>query len=229
MAIAIAVLMVVVAVAFLGGAGRGRPRHAAWEEAARRLRGRLFLREDEPSRLVFPWHGVEAELVRSGGRLHLTTPLPGLVPRRIVAGFPAAPPETAEFGLRAGSESDWEALRGGKGRDLLESLGGAGGEVELNPEDFTASWRSDVDSDVTGQVLRALQLALHAKYAFAGDTGVKVLGVVGMSKGDCQVCGVELDGAVVRCASCATPHHADCWAYVGVCSTYGCGSKESRS
>ena len=41
----------------------------------------------------------------------------------------------------------------------------------------------------------------------------------------CQICGEELGDQLVWCARCKTPHHADCWRYTGVCSTYGCGSK----
>ena len=39
----------------------------------------------------------------------------------------------------------------------------------------------------------------------------------------CKVCGQPITGgAVVVCAVCRTPHHRDCWEYVGACSIYGC-------
>jgi hypothetical protein len=42
----------------------------------------------------------------------------------------------------------------------------------------------------------------------------------------CKVCGEVIEeGPVILCASCRTPHHRDCWDYVGSCSIYGCGSK----
>ena len=42
----------------------------------------------------------------------------------------------------------------------------------------------------------------------------------------CKVCGEVIDGGpVVICSSCRTPHHGDCWEYVGACSIYGCGCK----
>lgn len=45
----------------------------------------------------------------------------------------------------------------------------------------------------------------------------------------CRVCGEPLGGQpVVVCGSCATPHHADCFEYVGVCAVYGCGATSSR-
>ena len=42
----------------------------------------------------------------------------------------------------------------------------------------------------------------------------------------CKVCGESIDGGpIVVCSNCRTPHHADCWDYVGACSIYGCGCK----
>jgi hypothetical protein len=39
----------------------------------------------------------------------------------------------------------------------------------------------------------------------------------------CEVCGCPIVGEHVACSACGTPCHADCWAYVGRCSTFGCG------
>ena len=44
----------------------------------------------------------------------------------------------------------------------------------------------------------------------------------------CQVCGTEIYGHHLRCASCDTPHHMDCWEFNKGCSTYGCGCRECR-
>ncbi len=40
--------------------------------------------------------------------------------------------------------------------------------------------------------------------------------------GTCQICGGELAGERHRCPECRTPHHRECWEYLGGCSTYGC-------
>jgi hypothetical protein len=45
---------------------------------------------------------------------------------------------------------------------------------------------------------------------------------VDAAAGDCQVCGEKMEGRVVYCAKCRTPHHEECWSYVSTCSTYGC-------
>jgi hypothetical protein len=40
----------------------------------------------------------------------------------------------------------------------------------------------------------------------------------------CQLCGQEAPEAeALACGLCCAPHHADCWEYTGLCSTYGCG------
>lgn len=44
----------------------------------------------------------------------------------------------------------------------------------------------------------------------------------------CQICGEPLRIDVVYCRQCQTPHHRDCWKYVGRCSTYACGEKRFR-
>jgi Prokaryotic RING finger family 1/Protein of unknown function (DUF3137) len=42
----------------------------------------------------------------------------------------------------------------------------------------------------------------------------------------CKVCGEPIaHGAFIVCAVCNTPHHRDCWEYVGACSIYGCNGK----
>lgn len=40
--------------------------------------------------------------------------------------------------------------------------------------------------------------------------------------GQCQVCGTEMREGIVLCASCRTPHHEECWLYMGECSTFAC-------
>jgi hypothetical protein len=45
---------------------------------------------------------------------------------------------------------------------------------------------------------------------------------VDAAAGDCQVCSERMESRVVYCGKCRTPHHEECWSYVGQCSTYGC-------
>jgi hypothetical protein len=42
----------------------------------------------------------------------------------------------------------------------------------------------------------------------------------------CKVCGDPIgDAPRVQCATCRTPHHRDCWEFVGGCSIFGCKGK----
>ena len=43
----------------------------------------------------------------------------------------------------------------------------------------------------------------------------------------CKVCGDPILHPGVLCAVCRTPHHGDCWEFVGSCSIYGCTGKQS--
>jgi Prokaryotic RING finger family 1 len=43
----------------------------------------------------------------------------------------------------------------------------------------------------------------------------------------CKVCGETIDTPGVICVVCKTPHHRDCWEFVGACSIYGCNGKQS--
>jgi hypothetical protein len=39
---------------------------------------------------------------------------------------------------------------------------------------------------------------------------------------ECKVCGEAIGSDLVYCRRCKTPHHQECWQYVGICSVYGC-------
>lgn len=47
----------------------------------------------------------------------------------------------------------------------------------------------------------------------------------------CKVCNEPIgpEEEKVLCASCRTPHHRDCWTFVGACSIYGCQGKQCIS
>ena len=45
--------------------------------------------------------------------------------------------------------------------------------------------------------------------------------------GECPVCGTEMRDGIVRCEVCKTPHHHDCWQYMGRCSTYACPGRRA--
>lgn len=46
---------------------------------------------------------------------------------------------------------------------------------------------------------------------------------------NCAYCKAAALYSAVRCRSCGTPHHRDCFRLHGGCSVYGCGGKSMRS
>lgn len=53
-------------------------------------------------------------------------------------------------------------------------------------------------------------------------------GIAWVAEGEaglCPVCAASMDEGVVHCDRCKTPHHEECWTYVGQCSTYACKGK----
>lgn len=66
-----------------------------------------------------------------------------------------------------------------------------------------------------GRLVRALQ---------GGSPAVTILE---SCPGTCPTCRGRLEGTLVRCSKCGAKQHADCWAYVGGCAIYACGSTRS--
>jgi hypothetical protein len=59
------------------------------------------------------------------------------------------------------------------------------------------------------------------------DSGIELGEVRTTRDSTCLVCGTALVDLVVRCATCKTPHHSECWNYVGQCSMYACTGKRA--
>jgi hypothetical protein len=71
-----------------------------------------------------------------------------------------------------------------------------------------------------GKLLELLQLSPTAE-------GVAILDSTHSAEtGRCPVCGVRAEPAVA-CGACHTPHHADCWTYLGRCGIFGCAGRPS--
>mgnify|MGYP001552141659 CR=1 FL=1 len=39
----------------------------------------------------------------------------------------------------------------------------------------------------------------------------------------CPVCSTPIGSDHIECEQCLTPHHSDCWAYIGGCAVFACG------
>jgi hypothetical protein len=72
-------------------------------------------------------------------------------------------------------------------------------------------------------------IALFRRLRESSEPGVRFLSADQVVKdGRCPVCEHPFGGDVRSCDACATPHHADCWAYFGGCSTYACARRGGR-
>ena len=71
-----------------------------------------------------------------------------------------------------------------------------------------------IQTGVASRVTQGIEI-VSSGAASADDSGPPV----------CKVCGETIAEPGVVCATCKTPHHRDCWEFVGSCSIYGCGGK----
>ncbi len=81
----------------------------------------------------------------------------------------------------------------------------------------------------------ALDRACELIERVAGDRGrpaaSDILDVLVLSTdraATCQVCGEEVSFDPVKCDRCGTPHHRDCWSYLGKCAVYACPGERTR-
>ena len=111
--------------------------------------------------------------------------------------------------------------------------------VSINPERLLVQ----VDRNL-GQTFDALAIAVHEalvlhdglKEGVASrlSDGIAIV-AAGPTQDDdtgppiCKVCGEPILTPGVICTTCRTPHHADCWQFIGACSIYGCNGKQSVS
>ena len=75
-----------------------------------------------------------------------------------------------------------------------------------------------------------LGLALFEQVKVTQCRGIDFVTSAGVVVQDakCGVCHAEVVSDMVICVKCKTPHHLDCWQYVGKCSVFGCGELTCR-
>lgn len=120
---------------------------------------------------------------------------------------------------------------------LLRLSPPAGMLLSINPErmlvqvDRNLAVQPDALLHAVHQSL-VLHDALQAGVASRVNQGIEILGSGHLPPEDlgppvCKVCGELIEDPAVLCAVCKTPHHRDCWEFVGSCSIYGCTGKRS--
>ena len=99
--------------------------------------------------------------------------------------------------------------------------------LQLSADRLVLEVESPLDAD---QILRLA--GFLDRVASLGGSGTDSAGIVLGDlrigrEGRCAVCNQELAGALLDCAGCRAPHHADCWAYWGRCAIFGCGGRQA--
>ena len=100
--------------------------------------------------------------------------------------------------------------------------------IEVTRDQLRIQVRDEIRSEggvVT--LVKSAQEFLEFLEAPSASTGIEPADVKIAWDTGCPVCGTTLGGTAVRCESCRTPHHAECWTYVGQCSTYACKGRRA--
>ena len=186
-----------------------------WRDLARRLGGRLVIR-DLGHRVYIPWRGTEAVLSEKP-RLRFEADTPGFPGPTSVLSAEARKVDGpgAEF-VQGSALSLFEELAALTGRDGFSATLGDRLSIETSFDDERFRFAR-----------LGLRVAEHARLYASRSSGVHIVGDGTVTLAECQVCGAGLTEDIVRCAGCATAHHAECWTYIGRCSTYGCGGRET--
>lgn len=80
-------------------------------------------------------------------------------------------------------------------------------------------------ADGAAEIVRALCRALEHKLGELPSIEFLASPAVADTVGNCQVCGDPVAEDRVSCRNCRTPHHRECWEYLGGCSTFACGTR----
>jgi len=82
--------------------------------------------------------------------------------------------------------------------------------------------RYDPDPELLMALVKTAEEILGYLLESAPLPGIRVENVSSLSGGECPVCGSRMEEDVVNCEACRTPHHRECWHYMGRCTTYAC-------
>ena len=115
---------------------------------------------------------------------------------------------------------DWNDLR--YFLAFAREVQGFAPEVQLSIRDGVLRVTRHSPADKTPNLLSLVMRfeAIYLALISGGDVQIEAKDSTWISAVEthCNVCGESLENNIVTCASCHTPHHLDCWRYVGACS-----------
>jgi hypothetical protein len=119
-------------------------------------------------------------------------------------------------------ERDWMSALSGLEAKLRAPL-----RLQLTPSRVTIEAERLLDGPALRAFLEGAGRLLDLLRLSPTTEGVDILDSTHSAEtGRCPVCGVRAEPAVA-CGACHTPHHADCWAYLGRCGIFGCAGRPS--
>jgi Prokaryotic RING finger family 1 len=121
----------------------------------------------------------------------------------------------------------------GPTRDLIQSLERLGEGpfmLQVRPGQLVVRAAGRLqDGPILGLFISRCYDLVRRLNAVALPSGIELGATFVPADAKCPVCGTKIDPAPrVLCRKCATPHHAECWAYNDGCSTFACGERRSR-
>jgi len=96
------------------------------------------------------------------------------------------------------------------------------GRLELRVAEELKDWSPVLEMKLAAEEIIDL---LHSMPLPGIELGERVERPSGL----CPICTTPLRDPIVRCRHCSSPHHQDCWEYLGRCATYGCDPMGRRS
>lgn len=214
---------------------QAKRRANSYRPLAERLRAQLMLFPGEPGMVGLRWErrGVRYLLKFGRGRVELRAKPRGAALSRLRVRW--------ELDLATPFRIRIEEQEGLKPKDVLTErfwvnlemiarMGRpCGGTLETTPEEVVLRKPLGFEDDDALQLFVRLAMPVLARaIKVCTYTGVEILEAAPTGEGDCPVCSHPLSEETVRCAKCRTPHHKDCWEYLGGCATYACGGREGR-
>jgi len=99
--------------------------------------------------------------------------------------------------------------------------------IDVTPQQLTVTVRRYLRDETAITTLISAAMAFLDYVLNEPVAAGIVLGELTAAGGRCPVCGTELRGPTVTCAQCRAAQHAECWTYMGRCSTYGCAGRRA--
>lgn len=100
--------------------------------------------------------------------------------------------------------------------------------VDVGPGEIVLRTRQQFLRSPEGLSRFASEALAVARAILQSQSPMEIMAVEVNRSGDCPVCGTAVDGDGGLCARCRTPHHKDCWEYLGGCSVFACAGRPAR-